>query len=73
MHSPRVDVRLTINLIRLTTCLDSLVALRLILESYNRSSESLPSRKPSGLPVLINPPLDDEVTVYPFLTDNNCL
>ncbi|KAL5964561.1 hypothetical protein TSMEX_007680, partial [Taenia solium] len=59
-RSPRVDVRLTINLIRLTTCLDSLVALRLILESFNRSSESLPPRKTPGFPVLINPPPGDE-------------
>ncbi|CDS43273.1 autophagy protein 2 B [Echinococcus multilocularis] len=60
MHSPRVDVRLTVNLIRLTTCLDSLVALRLILEGFNRSPESPPPRKLSEFPVLINPPLDDE-------------
>ncbi|VDM33398.1 unnamed protein product [Hydatigera taeniaeformis] len=54
---PRMDVRLTINLIRLTTCLDSLVALRLILEGFNRTPQSLsPKKKPSGLPVLINPP-----------------
>ncbi|KAL5109547.1 hypothetical protein TcWFU_010057 [Taenia crassiceps] len=60
MDSPCVDVRLTISLLRFTTCLDSLVALRLILENFSRSSESLPPRQLSGLPVLINPPPNDE-------------
>ena len=43
--SPHVDVRLTASLVRVTTCIDSLVALRMILEGVDRPSERPPIRK----------------------------